>query len=89
MATVGVRELKNRLSHFLKSVADGERVTVTDRGRPVAVIIPPQESNEVERAMGMVREGLAHWGGGTPRGSRRPVKIRGKSVSQTVLDERR
>jgi hypothetical protein len=37
----------------------------------------------------MVREGLAHWGGGTPRGSRRPVKIRGKPISQTVLDERR
>jgi prevent-host-death family protein len=89
MATVGVRELKNRLSHFLRRVADGDRITVTDRGRPIAVIVSPDESNEVARAMAMVREGFAHWGGGTPRGSRRPIKVRGKPISQTVLDERR
>ena len=66
-----------------------DRVTVTDRGRPIAVISAPDESDEVARAMTMVREGLAHWGGGTPRGSRRPVKVRGKTVSRTVLDDRR
>jgi prevent-host-death family protein len=89
MPTVGVRDLKNRLSHFLRRVANGERVTVTDRGRPIAVIVAPDENEEVVRATAMVREGLAHWGGGTPRGARRPVKTRGKPVSQTVLDERR
>jgi prevent-host-death family protein len=89
MASVGVRDLKNRLSHFLRRVAEGDRITVTDRGRPVAVIVPPEENDEVARAMAMVKEGLAHWGGGKPRGSSRPVKVRGKPISQTVLDERR
>ena len=89
MPNVGVRDLKNRLSHFLRRVADGDRITVTDRGRPIAIIVPPEENDEVVRVMAMVKEGLAHWGGGTPRGSRRPVKVRGKPVSQTVLDERR
>jgi prevent-host-death family protein len=89
MATVGVRELKNRLSEFLRRVADGERITVTDRGRPIAVIAPADSKAEDEAIVAMVREGLAHWGGGTPRGSKRPVKVRGRPVSDTVLEDRR
>lgn len=35
--TVGIRELKDRLSEFVKSVATGgPDVVITDRGRPVA-----------------------------------------------------
>lgn len=33
---VGIRELRNRLSHFLAEVAAGRSIIVTDRGRPVA-----------------------------------------------------
>ena len=89
MATVGIRELKNRLSEFVRRVADGERITVTDRGRPVAVISPPGEKPEDERLMAMVREGLAKWGGGKPRVPARGVKIRGKPISDTVIEGRR
>lgn len=89
MATVGVRELKNRLSQYLRRVADGERITVTDRGRPIAVISPPTERPQDERLLAMVREGFARWGGGKPRGSARRVKIRGKPISDTVIEERR
>lgn len=38
---VGVRELKAKLSAFLQRAAAGEVITVTDRGRPIAVIGPP------------------------------------------------
>lgn len=86
---MGVRELKNRLSEFLRRVADGDRITVTDRGRPVAVLSPPAESPEGERVAAMVREGLARWGGGKPRGSARPPRIRGKPIARTVIEERR
>lgn len=86
---MGIRELKNRLSHFLRRVTDGERITVTDRGRPIAVIAPPERSADDEAIAGMVREGLASWGGGKPRGSARPVTVRGKPVSRTVIEERR
>ncbi|MFI4885422.1 MAG: type II toxin-antitoxin system Phd/YefM family antitoxin [Steroidobacterales bacterium] len=41
MYTVGVRELKNRLSAFLRQVRSGESVLVTDRGEVVAEISPP------------------------------------------------
>jgi antitoxin (DNA-binding transcriptional repressor) of toxin-antitoxin stability system len=41
MKTVGVRELKNRLSEYLRHVRGGEGVLVTDRGEVVAEIGPP------------------------------------------------
>lgn len=41
MKTVGVRELKDRLSEYLRRVAAGERVLVTDRGDVVAELGPP------------------------------------------------
>lgn len=41
MKTVGVRELKNRLSEYIRHVRAGENVLVTDRGEVVAEIGPP------------------------------------------------
>jgi prevent-host-death family protein len=89
MATVGIRELKNRLSEYLRRVAEGERITVTDRGRPLAVIAPAEEAAADEAAQRMVREGLARWGGGKPRGSGPRVRIKGGPISETVLEDRR
>lgn len=37
---VGVRELKAKLSEYLRRAGEGESVVVTDRGRPVARIVP-------------------------------------------------
>lgn len=37
---VAVRELKARLSAYLKRAAAGELITVTDRGRPIATLGP-------------------------------------------------
>jgi prevent-host-death family protein len=41
MKTVGVRELKNRLSEYLRQVRSGEELLVTDRGEVVAELTPP------------------------------------------------
>jgi antitoxin (DNA-binding transcriptional repressor) of toxin-antitoxin stability system len=41
MKAVAVRELKNRLSAYLREVARGEVVLVTDRGRVVAELRRP------------------------------------------------
>jgi prevent-host-death family protein len=37
---VGVRELKAHLSEYLDRAEAGEVITVTDRGKPVAVLAP-------------------------------------------------
>lgn len=41
MQAVGIRELKNKLSHYVRLVAAGESVLVTDRGTVVAELRPP------------------------------------------------
>jgi len=43
MHTVGVRELKNKLSEYLRRVRRGERVLVTDRGEVVAELLVPEQ----------------------------------------------
>ena len=42
---VGVRELRQNLSKYLERIKRGERLEVTERGRPVAVLapLPPTE----------------------------------------------
>jgi prevent-host-death family protein len=53
MASVGVRELRQRASELLRRVAAGESIEVTDRGRPVAVLAPmPDDPLERLRAAG-------------------------------------
>jgi prevent-host-death family protein len=41
MRTVGLKILKNKLSEYVRLAAAGETVVITDRGRPVAEIVPP------------------------------------------------
>ena len=89
MSTVGVRELKNKLSSYLRQVKQGERVTITERGKVVAVITPPLEYTPSAEIVSMVQEEKATWSGGKPSGSAAPVKGKGKPISQTVIDERR
>jgi len=89
MVAVGVRELKNLLSQYLKRVKTGERVVVTERGRPVAIISAPAASPSDRRIEAMLREGAARWGGGKPRGTLRPPRIKGPSVAQAVIEDRR
>jgi prevent-host-death family protein len=40
--TVGIRELKNNLSEYVRAVQRGKSIAVTSHGRVVAKLIPPQ-----------------------------------------------
>jgi prevent-host-death family protein len=49
-ARVGVRELRQSLSVYLRRVADGETLQVTEHGRPVAILAPlPPAATPLER----------------------------------------
>lgn len=89
MTAVGVRELKNQLSRYLRRVRAGERVVVTERGRPVAVISSPAVPALDRRLAHLLREGVVRWSGGKPRGARRPPRIKGPTVAQAVIEGRR
>lgn len=43
MERIGVRELRQHASRWLARVATGESFEVTDRGRPVAWLVPTQK----------------------------------------------
>jgi prevent-host-death family protein len=94
MTLVGVRELKNKLPKYLDAVKKGGQIIVTDRGKPIAII---HNLTEVERnagqdeilaslaAAGKVRlplraEGVKNFGGAV---------IKGKSITETILEDRR
>ena len=56
MTSIGVRELRQRASEFLRRVEAGETIQVTDRGRPVALLSPIPDVSPLEqlRAAGEV-----------------------------------
>lgn len=81
---VAVRELKARLSAYLQRAAAGEHITVTDRGRPVAVLGPPVGTVDLEAAAEAGWLTPATSAGLKPVRRHRPVR----SV-QEVLDEDR
>lgn len=55
MATAGIRDLKNNLSRYLRRVAAGERIVVTDHGRIVAELVPPSTSPSARIPEHMIR----------------------------------
>ncbi len=89
MAQVGVRELKDRLSGYLKRAQSGEEILVTERGRSVARIVPAKTSSLKRALEPMLREGAVRWIGGKPRGAKRRPVIRGRTLADTVKEDRR
>lgn len=66
MRSAGVREVKDKLSEFLRLVRSGEQVLITDRGEVVAMLGPPGpafEQAEFPLLELMIREGRASRGG--------------------------
>ncbi|MGH7324148.1 MAG: hypothetical protein ACREJ9_05810 [Candidatus Rokuibacteriota bacterium] len=53
------------------------------------MIVPLAEPPEDEKLWAMVRAGLAKRAGGKPHGLAKPVRIRGKPISKTVIEGRR
>ena len=68
MTTIGIRELRQNASEYIRRVKAGETVIITERGKPVAHLVPPKPMSRLEQliAEGRVREaeepgGLDDW----------------------------
>lgn len=48
MQVIGIRELRQHASRYLRQVQRGETIEVTDRGRPVARIVPVPSADGVD-----------------------------------------
>jgi prevent-host-death family protein len=87
---VGTKELKNRLSHYLRRVREGETVRVTDRGEVIAELRPvsPARSDDERglrelEALGLVTVGTGRFV------ELRAVRIRGRvRASQMIIEDR-
>jgi prevent-host-death family protein len=82
---VGVRELHDHLSRYLRHVAEGGEVVVTLRGRRVARLsgVDAQDPLADLRARGLVQEPAR------PKGSTRPRPVASVPVSDLVAEQRR
>jgi prevent-host-death family protein len=59
MRSVSVSSAKNKLSELLREVREGHAVTITDRGVPVARLVPPPPTRGVSsRAVELAQRGL-------------------------------
>jgi prevent-host-death family protein len=65
MKTAGVSELKARLSEYLNQVKAGMEVLITDRGKPVARLVPIPRSKDLKDSLvRMEKQGLIRLGSG-------------------------
>ena len=88
-ATVGARELKTRLGGYLQQIRQGRTLVITDRGEPVAELRPLQRAGDEDALI----ERLKVLGAVTRLQNRalapfRPVRGRGPSASEAILEDR-
>jgi len=84
MERIGVRELRQHASRYLDRVKQGETVEVTERGRLVALLIPPAPSAaERDQLISQGRLLPAH------NAFVVPVAVAAEGASAAALDELR
>lgn len=93
MKKAGIAELKARLSSYLEQVKGGAELLITDRGVPIAKLVPlgPAENRDSRREQ-LIRAGLLVPGRGRmPKELLRPPKgpkELGRGVLEALLAER-
>lgn len=87
-AHVSIRELKSRLSHYLRLTRKGESVVITDRGVPIGRIVPMGQ--DLGGRLAAMREaGQAVWSGRKLRPRAPVAKVRGRgSVARLLVEDR-
>lgn len=94
MRKVGLRELRNRLSHYVRLVRAGHVIQVTDRGEIVAELIPPRRAasstDARKRLVDLARRGLVRLGlPNDPKVYRRMPRRLKPGELQRLIDEER
>ncbi|TMD11477.1 MAG: type II toxin-antitoxin system prevent-host-death family antitoxin [Chloroflexi bacterium] len=85
-ARVGIRELRQNASAVIRRAAAGETIEVTDRGRPVARIVPLRAASVLDQ---MVAEGRATRAKGNLLDHKPLPPVPGKPLLSEILAEMR
>ena len=89
MPSVGIRELRDKLSLYLTQVREGKQIEITNRGEVIALLIPMKRKKVNKELLALVEEGTAAWTGGKPTGASQPVKGYGRPLSDLIIEDRR
>jgi len=87
--TVGIRDLKARLSGYMEQVKGGATIIITERGKPIGRIVPPLLTAEA-RLQELVQAGLVSWNGQRlgPALTSMPRTRGEKTVADLLLEDR-
>jgi prevent-host-death family protein len=92
MLTAGIKEFKNRLSHYLSFVKNGEDVVISERGKVIARVVKEEPQNiSLRQALhplimrGLIIFPTKELNKDVPK----PIEVPGKPVSEMVIEGRR
>ena len=90
---VGIRTFRDRLTHYVARVRRGRRVVVTDRGKPVAILVPYEGAGESVQTEARLARVLSsgHVSPAERRFDTRFTPVRGKGTppSRIIVETRR
>jgi prevent-host-death family protein len=92
MIEVSIRELKSRLSYYLRKLNEGEQIKITRRGKAVGTIIPTPEEDRIRAKLAELQaKGIISWSGEQPVFPKKGVKMRGEgpTIAEMVIEDRR
>jgi prevent-host-death family protein len=85
---VGVRDLKARLSEYLRRVRSGQTIVITDHGQVIGRILPAERPQE-ERLRALQAAGLLSWNGQTLEAIAPPAVNRSQHTLADLIVEMR
>lgn len=93
MSTVGIKQLKDRLTEYLRHTKQGEEVIVTERGTPIALIQPIKSADKAAsleaKLARLAAQGTVTLPTQKPLKRVRLVNVSGKPISRAIVEDRR
>ena len=88
LTTVGIQELKAKLTIYVDQVKAGGTVTITEGGKPVGQIVPVRPSL-ADKEQQLVDSGVLAWSGRQFRPQTPSIKPRGtRTAAELLLEDR-
>jgi prevent-host-death family protein len=84
----GIRELKAKLSAYMRQVKSGETIVITEHGKPIGRIVPIGKSTQEQLAT-LVRAGFINWNSQKLSHISPPAHTKGdRPLSEILLEAR-
>ncbi|MGA1869921.1 MAG: type II toxin-antitoxin system Phd/YefM family antitoxin [bacterium] len=92
MTSVGIKNLKNKLSYYLSLVKRGEDILITERGKIIARVIQedPKKTSVQQALHSLIMKGLiAFPTQELNKDIPEPIEVSGKPISEMIIEDRR